>query len=399
MAAPGAKVSDRWAGPGVTRARWWFLIVGTEGLGLLLAGATASVHQFFESYLLAYLFWLDLALGCLALTMLHHLVGGAPGLLIRRILEAGAMTLLLLAALFVPLLLGVPDLFAWARPEEVARNLALQQKALYLNVPFFEARAVVYFAVWCSLSYLLNRWSVEQDRSGDAALTLRLQSLSRPGVILYALTVSLALVDWGMSLETGWSSTIYGMLGVTAQLLVALAFAIAVALLLAHHKPLSTLVSSDRLRDLGNLLMAGILIWAYLAYSQFLITWMGNLPAEITWYLPRVRGGWQWVYRTYVAAYAILFGVLVVWRRAKRTVRPLLAVAVVAVVGHLVDRFWSIAPAFHPEGLHGHWMDIAAVVGLGGLWLASFLWILEGRSLIPLQDPRFGVVPVREKER
>ncbi len=362
-------MSDGWAGPGVARARWWFLIIGAEGLGLLLAGAIASVHQFFQSYLLAYLFWLDLALGCLALAMLHHLVGGAPGLLIRRIVEAGAMTLLLLAALFIPLLLGVSELFAWARPAEVARNLALQQKAPYLNVPFFEARAVVYFAVWCSLSYLLNRWSVEQDRSGDPALALRLQHLSRAGLILYALTVSLALVDWGMSLETGWSSTIYGMLGVTAQLLAAMAFAIAVAMLLAHQKPLSTLVSGDRLRDLGNLLMAGILIWAYLAFSQFFITWSANLPTEITWYLPRVRGGWQWVYRVYVAAYAILFGALVVWRRAKRAVRPLLAVAVVTVFGHLVDRFWSIAPAFHPEGLHAHWMDVAAVVGLGGLWL------------------------------
>ncbi len=392
-------MSGGWARTGVERARWWFLIIGAEGLGLLLAGAVADVHQFFQSYLFAYLFWLDVALGCLALAMLHHLIGGVPGLMIRRILEAGAMTLPLLAALFIPLLFGLPDLFAWARPAEVARSVVLQQKALYLNVPFFVVRAGVYFAVWCGLAYLVNRWSVEQDRSGDPALTLRLQHLSGLGLVLYALTVSLALIDWGMSLDPRWFSTIYGMLGVTAQLLVALAFAIAVAMFLAHREPLSTLVSSDRLRDLSNLLMAGILLWAYLGFSQFLITWTGNLPEEITWYIPRVQGGWQWLYRAYVAVYAILFGLLVVVPRAKRAARSLLTVAVIAVFAHLIDRFWSIAPAFHPAGLHAHWMDVAAVVGFGGVWLAGFVWILGARPLIPLQDPRFGVAPAHAKER
>ncbi len=376
------------AHPRLDRIQQRSLIAGGVGLGLCLGGAFLSPEQFFRSYLFAYLFWTGIALGSFAIVMLHHLTGGGWGFVIRRLLEAGTRTLPLMAVLFVPLLFGLPDLYVWARPAEVAGDALLQHKSAYLNVPFFLVRTGIYFAAWISITYFINKWSLEQDRTAEPFLTRRLQFLSGPGLVVYGLTVTFASIDWAMSLEPHWFSTIYGVMFIVGQVLATLALMIPLALLLADREPLSNVVSPAYVLDLGNLLLAFVMFWAYMAFSQYIVIWSGNLPEEISWYLHRTTGGWQWIALFLIIFHFALPFLLLLSRVTKRSIQMLSAVAVALIVIRLVDLFWLVAPTFHHAGVHIHWMDLAAPIGVGGIWMWVFLWQLKGRSLLPLHDPR-----------
>jgi hypothetical protein len=363
------------------------------GLAAAAAGALGALFQtgqFFRSYLIAYLFWLGVALGCLPLAMLHHLAGGGWGFAIRRILEAGMRTLPLIALFFVPVLLGVNHLYEWAHADTVATDAVLREKAAYLNVPFFVARAAIYFGAWMLFARYLNKWSDEQDATGNPALTRRFQLLSGPGILVYALTLTFASVDWAMSLEPHWFSTIYGMLFMVGQTLSSLAFAIAVAACLADRRPMSEFLQRDIFHDLGNLLLAFVMLWAYISFSQYLIIWSGNLPEEIPWYLRRGLGGWQWV-----AAFLALFHfaipfVLLLARGNKKKKEIIAAIAGSILVMRWVDLYWLVKPAFGGP-LSVHWLDPALMIALGGVWIGVFLAQLRKRSLLPLRDPNFAV--------
>ena len=368
------------------------LAVGLIAAVLCAGGALIFPPSFFRAYLSAYLFWVGIPVGCLALLMLHHLVGGRWGFMIQRVLEAGIQTLPLMALFFVPLLFGLPDLYPWARTEVVAADPLLQQKAAYLNIPFFVARAVVYFAVWIVLGRLLVTWSLQQDRTADDTLTLRLQRLSGPGLVLYGLTVSFAAIDWMMSLEPKWYSTIFGMMFMVSFGLAALAMAILATRFLETEKPLARVASPDRWHDLGNLLLALVMFWAYLSFSQFLLIWSGNLAEEIPWYLHRIGGGWEWLAISLIFFQFGLPFVLLLSRNTKRDSRTLAAVAAAILFMHWLDIVWMVVPSFYPARFHIHWLDIAAPAAIGGLWLAAFIGYLKARSLLPLHDPRFTEV-------
>jgi hypothetical protein len=368
------------------RARRISLVVGLAGAAACAVGAVARPDQFFRSYLWAYSFWVGIPLGCLAIVMLQHLTGGRWGLSLRRLLEAGTRTLPLLAVLFLPILFGMRSLYVWARPEVVATDELLQHKSLYLNGPFFTVRTVVYFALWMGLAGLLNRWSRQQDQVPSEALSRRLQALSGPGVVLYVLTMTFASVDWLMSLEPHWYSTIYGGLLVTGQALVAMSFCITLAILLMPHRPMSDVLTAERLHDMGKLLLAFVMVWAYFAFSQFLIIWAGNLPEEIPYYLRRLQGGWQWLGLLLIGAQFVLPFLLLLSRDRKRDPRRLARVALFLIATRIVDMYWLTAPAFS-EALSVHWLDAATVAGIGGLWLATFLWQVERRPLLPVGDP------------
>jgi hypothetical protein len=376
------------AGPtGLERLGRGALAAGGAGAALCGAGAILAPDQFYRSYLVAYVFWLGISLGCLAVVMLHHLSGGAWGIVIRRILESGMGTIPLMAVLFLPLLAGTGRLYLWARPEEVARDPALGHKAAYLNVPFFTVRAAVYFLAWAVLAALLGRWSREQDRTGDPALLRRFQLLSAPGIALLVLTVTFASVDWLMSLEPHWFSTIYGALLMVGMALSAFALAVAVLVRLARDGPLADTVTTVHLHDLGKLLFAFVMVWAYLAFSQFIITYSGNLPEEIPWYLRRLRGGWEWVG---LAVALLSFGVpffALLARSTKKNAKLLMNVALLLVAVRLVDLHWTAAPAFHERPTSLHWLDLAAPVAIGGLWLALFVRRLARSPLLPVGDP------------
>lgn len=384
--------------PHLNRIQQWSLIVGGAGLVISVIGAFISREQFFQSYLFGYLFWISIALGCVAATMLHHVVGGRWSFTIRRLAESGAMTLLLMAVLFIPILLGINQLYLWAKPEIVAESALLQHKVPYLNVPFFIVRAVIYFAIWIGLAYLLNKWSTEQDRDNTAAPTLtnRLRRISAPGLILYVLTASFAAFDWMMSLEPEWFSSIYGLLFIAGNVLATMAFAIIGVALLANYAPLSQWVSANIYNDLGNFLLAFVAFWAYISFSQFLIIWSANLPEEISWYIVRTQGGWQWLAMALIFLHFALPMVILLARWAKRRVQVLTSIAVFVLVMQLVAIFWLVMPAFYPLGFHLHWLDLVLPVAIGGLWLAFFSWQLKKKSLVPLHDPRFQEVPAHD---
>jgi hypothetical protein len=363
------------------------LIAGGVALALCAAAGVFDPPQFFRSYLVGFLFWSGVPLGSLAVLMLHHLVGGGWGFLIRRLLEACTRTLPLVAILVVPVLLGVRSLYVWARPEAVALDPLLQHKRVYLNMPFFLARTAAYFVIWIVLARLLNRWTAEQDRGGSPALSGRLYALSGPGLIVYGLTVTFASLDWVMSLEPDWFSTIYSALFMVGQVLSGLGVVIAMLMILVSIKPISEVAAPRYVNDLGNLLLAFVMLWAYMAFSQFLIIWSGNLTDEIGWYLHRVRGGWQWIAALLVAGHFALPFLLLLSREIKQSVRYLSGLAAALLVMRLIDLWWNVDPAFDASAVRVHWMDAAAVIGIGGLWITVFVRQLRLRPLLPLHDP------------
>jgi hypothetical protein len=305
---------------------------------------------------------------------------------VRRLLESGARTLPLMAVLFVPIAADLPALYEWARPE-AAHDPGLVRKQLYLNAPFFLGRAGFYFAAWILVTAFLVRWSHRQDATGDPRAAERLELLSRGGLVLLGLTMTFASVDWAMSLEPHWFSTIYGILFMGGSVLTAFAIVIAVAASLARRTPVADVVTAAHFHDLGKLLLAFVMLWAYFAFSQFLIVWSGNLPEEIPWYLRRLRGGWEWLALALIVFHFALPFALLLSRGLKRQKRTLAAVAIALVAVRIMDVFWMVAPAFRPEGLAVHWLDAAALVGIGGLWFALFVRRLSGAPVVPLRDP------------
>ncbi|NIR50805.1 hypothetical protein GWO43_19560 [candidate division KSB1 bacterium] len=364
------------------------LVIGLLALALCVVGAIMSPVQFFRSYLFAYLFWIGIVLGSFALVALHHLVGGGWGFAIQRLLESSSWTLPLMVLLIAPLFFGMQELYIWARSDVVAVDAVLQQKEKYLNVPFFWIRTGAYFIIWMLFIAFLNKWSKDQDRTADASITSKLQKISGPAILLYVLTVTFSSIDWVMSLDPHWFSTIFGFVFVIGQALLTLAFAIVVVVMLSDYKPLSDVLARKHFHDLGNLMMAFVLLWAYISVSQFIIIWSGNLPEEIPWYLHRLHGGWQWLALAIVIFHFALPFILLLSRRTKQRKQLLFKVALAMIFMRLVDLFWIVAPNFHPEQISVHWMDVLAPIGIGGIWLAAFIWNLKDKPLLPLNDPR-----------
>ncbi len=380
------------------------LVVGVLGVAAGLVGLvlSANADQFFRSWLIGFLFILSFALGSLALLMLQHLSGGQWGLVSRRIFEAASRTLPLVALAFIPILFGMRPLFLWARTEAVETDRILQMKAPYLNVPFFTVRAVIYFAFWMLLVFLLNKWSAAQDR-GETAMTpadsVRFRKVSAPGLLFLVLTVTFASVDWMMSVDPHWYSTIFGLLTVASQGLSALALTIAVLAVLAPTGALAPVLGPRHFHDLGKLLLAFVMLWAYLSFSQFLIIWSGNLAEEIPWYLQRIRGSWGAIAILLVVGHFALPFALLLSRDLKRHGKLLSRVAMIVIAMRLVDLIWLISPSFGAHGPAGeghtgfsipiHWMDIAIPLGLAGLWLFLFARQLRSRPLLPVNDPYF----------
>ena len=379
----GAKITTL---ASVKRFQWLGLLLALVGLLGASFGEYINQEQFWQSYLLAYIFWLQLPLGCLGLVMLHHLVGGRWSALIRRLMETGAMTLPLMALLFIPLLFGLTTLYPWANAEHVAQSELLQQKTAWLNLPFFLGRALLYFAVWLTLVLLLNRWSLAQDQTADPTLAQRMRRLSAVGMILYMLTATFAAYDWLMSLEPEWASSIYGLLAIIGQALTALALAIIGLRLLAKANDANKEWTKS-FNDLGNFMLGFIMIWAYFSFSQFLIIWSANIPEEAIWYAHRSQGGWLNVGIFLVVLQFALPFFLLLSRRVKRQAQWLTVLAVLILCARLVDLFWLIMPAFYPAGFHLHWLDLVLWIGMGGGWSAFFLWQWAGKTPLPQHDP------------
>ncbi len=360
-------------------------VCGLVGFVVCGAMAVATPAAVAESYLFAFLFWSGIPLGSLAILMLQHITGGAWGAVLRRILEAATRTLPLLAILFLPILFSTGLLFEWARPEVVEHDLVLQHKRAYLNVPFFAFRAVLYFVVWIVLSHFLSEWSRRQDRAPES-IGLRLENISRGGLLLFVLTMTFASIDWAMSLEPHWYSTMYGILFIGGQVLSALAFVIPVTAVLAARPPMLEVMTADRFQDLGKLLLAFVMVWAYFSFSQFLIIWSADLPEETPWYLRRLSQGWQWAAIALIILHFMLPFVLLLSRDLKRSRRWLMAVAAVVLAMRAIDLSWLVLPAFDRGGLLWVPSDFAAFLGVGGLWFYYYVRQLRSAPMLPLND-------------
>ncbi|MCA1578530.1 MAG: hypothetical protein LC794_14325 [Acidobacteria bacterium] len=372
-------------------------IAGGVLLLVLVALAFLDSHQFFQAYLVGWTFWTGIAVGSLALLMLQHMTGGGWGFVIRRVLEASTRTLPIMALLFIPIILGAHSIYEWTHQEVLEQHPVVAFKTPYLNLTFFIVRAVVYFAVWIALAFFLNRWSLAQDRTADVRYTKNMRVLSGPGMIALIFTITFASVDWYMSLEPEWYSTIYGFIFVASWSLSALAFVIAVMAWLIQEEPLSRVVAPLHFHDLGKLLLALVMLWSYFAFSQYLIIWSGNLPEEIGYYLERTHGLW--------GAVIIAIGILhfaapflfLLSRELKRNPRRLVMVALLVLVMRMIDLLWMLVPAFHEH--RWIWLDVIALLGFGGLWLGLFAWQLAKRPLIPINDPQFESVMATDVHR
>jgi len=365
------------------------LICGVIGIIVIAVLALRDTQQFFRSYLFAFEFWLAIPLGSVAILMLHHLTGGWWGLPIRRTLEAGSRTIRVMAVLFIPVLLGISKLYIWANADVVQADKVLQDKQWWLNTHVFIARCVIYFAIWFLLSGLLSKWSREQDQTGNPELADRMVTLSAPGLVLWAFSVSGAAIDWVMSLEPHWYSTIYGLLFVVISALTAFSFTLFTLRMLSDYPPIKDSVAPSRFNDLGNILLAFVMLWAYLSFSQLIIIWGGNLKEEIPWYQQRAFGGWAPVGVALIALHFFVPWLLLLQRGVKRRLRTLSLVAGWIVALTLVDMYWIVVPSWDKVSPHVHLTDIFAVIGIGGLWVAAFARQLKKLPLLPLHDPRF----------
>ncbi|MGO8795765.1 MAG: hypothetical protein ACLQLC_13160 [Candidatus Sulfotelmatobacter sp.] len=370
------------------------LIIGV--IFAIISGALAFFHpeEFYRGYLLGFMCWLGISLGSMAILMIRHLTGGGWGTVIRRILGAAMRTLPLLAVLFIPLAFSVlkHSIYPWAVPVEAIENPGIREHLIknsfvrsYLNPTGFIIRAVIYFAIWNVLSFLLSKWSKQTDSPSAPNNSQRFKAVSGPGLILYAFTIGFAAIDWLMSFDPTWVSTMFGLIVLANELLLAMCFAVVVERILFNYKPMSELLKPDFVHDHGKWILTFTMVWAYFSFSQWLIIWAGNLPQEITFYLRRLNGGWGWIglilaFLGFVAPFATLLS-----RPLKRNIRKLVWVAIWLLVIRYLDLFWIIEPNFS-KTLTVTLADIVVPIAIGGIWLWYFFRNLGSLPLVPAYD-------------
>jgi hypothetical protein len=362
------------------------LVVSALG-GLLIEGGAT---RFFQAYLVNYAYFLSLALGALFWVMLQHLTRSGWSVVVRRLGETLAATLPVLAVLFIPILIGVHYLYHWADAEAVTHNELMQHKQPYLNVPFFVIRAAVYLIVWVVLAEFFFRRSLQQDATGDVRLTLRMQKASAPAMVLFAFTVTFASFDWLMSPDAHWYSTIFGVYYFSGGVVGFFGLLIVVALLLQRAGRLTHVITAEHYHDLGKLLFAFVVFWAYIAFSQYMLIWYANIPEETTWYLARQTGEWTTISLTLLFGHFVLPFLLLLSRFPKRRPRLLLLPAAWMLIMHWLDIYWLVMPGASPGRFGLHWQDITCFVGIGGLFIAAAVQRLGQRSLVPERDPRLA---------
>ena len=369
------------------------LVIGVLGAIATIAGAFLAPGSFYSAYLIGFMFWLGLSLGCMAILMLYHMVGGKWGTVIRRMLESGMMVLPLMAVLFLPIVLNLPKLYFWARPDVLAKDPKIADIAnSYLHFGGLDgifARYIIYFVIWIGMAYFLNRWSTEQDTpEGGAKATLRFRALSGLGLVIYSFSISFAVIDWVMSLQARWISTIYGFIFIAGEALSAYCFVVVIESILIKRKPVSEFLTTTEVHDHGKFMLTFVMLWAYFNFSQLLIIWSGNLPEEISWFIPRMNGGWGAVAMLLVLfQFAVPFALLLS-RGLKKNVHQLALVASLLIVMRMVDIFWHIEPALHPHEFHLSWIHFAVIAGIGGLWMAYFFRNLRARPLLAIYAPQ-----------
>jgi hypothetical protein len=377
------------------------LTIGVAALVLCAVGFFINRDQFFRAWLIGYMLWLGIALGSMGLMMIHHLSGGAWGMVVRRVWEASSRTLPLLTILFIPIVIGLGSLYPWMHPDLMQTDEILRHKATYLNRNFFLLRAAVYFLGWNVIAWRMTALSRAQDE-GDVGATRSMQRLSGGGLVFLALSITFVGVDWFMSLNPDFYSTMFGFLFMNYLGLAGLAFTILMAAYLRTTQPMGALFRPSYFADYGKLTLAFVMMWAYFQFSQYLLVYAANLQDEIPYVLARIDGGWQ-----YLALFLVIFQFavpfcLLLSRPLKRTPERLVRLAVWLLIVRVIDTFMFVSPEFDRSGLNRWlvpgehasvffanwlWLDVAAPVAIGGLWFWMFFTQLRQRPLLPIGDP------------
>lgn len=392
-------------------------VIGVAGIAvsllIALVGAEGSWKQFFRSYLVAFLFTLSLALASFFFVMLQHLTRAGWSASVRRVAEGIMANLMWIWVLFIPIAIAAmlsdkTELYKWAMPSVVAESHVLQQKAGYLNITFWLIRAVFYFGVWALLARFFYRNSIAQDASGDPELSTRMMSFSAVAMILYGVTQSYAAFDWVMSLQPEWFSTMWGVYFFAASCCGGFAFFIIVLHLLQRSGRIQHSVTTEHFHDLGKMLFAfGIVFWAYISYSQYMLIWYGNIPEETTWFICRQMGGWGTIAIFLVVGHFLGPFVAIISRWPKRWVGVLALAAAWMMFVHYIDIYWMVMPRIPPQlheaasyeelakivtpedvGYGWHLLDLTLLVGLMGVFVAATAAILRRASLVAERDPR-----------
>jgi len=367
-----------WAGLGAG-------VVGLVGAALL---APSRPADFYFAWLTAYLYFLSLALGAQFFVFSLFVCHAGWSVALRRVIENLMATLPMFVVLFIPIWLGRRELFPWTDVAEVAKNHVLQGKSGYLNEPFFLIRALVYFVCWAGLAVYFSGQSQKQDQTGDEQITRRLQALAAPGIIIFALTVTMASVDWMMSLDPEWYSTMFGVYYFAGALLAAFAFVVLAIVFAQTRGALQGIVTVEHLHDLGKLLFAFIVFWTYIAFCQYFLIWYGNIPEETSYFMHRSHGSWPAIGKMLMIGHFAIPFFFLMPRATKRSIPALSAGALWLLVMHFMDLYWCVMPAHLPEGAHFGAIDAMALLAVGGFFFAAFGWVSGRRALVPMRDPR-----------
>jgi hypothetical protein len=315
-------------------------------------------------------------------------VGGNWGVAVRRLVESGVQTLPLVLLFVIPIFFALGTLYKWTDAGYRAEHFATGHKAAYLNPAWFIIRTLLYFAIWLFSGLRILKMANEHDRTGDPALFKRIKGRSAPALLVFVLTTTLAFIDWIMSLEPDWYSTIYGWMFTVGQVLLTFSFLVAVLVILSKREPFASFLTRQHYHDLGNLMLAFTMLWAYMSFAQFLIIWAENLPDEIPWYVRRFSGGWGYIAWTIAIFHFFVPFFLLLLRFVKKHPTRLRTLALWIIVMRILDVFWIVEPAFRQRGLEVYWTDLVALIALGGIWLAYFIRNLKARPLLASHDPR-----------
>lgn len=375
------------------------LIAGIVGLIitlliLVLVPGDESKGLYLRSYLVGFMFWFNMAAGCMFWLMVHHLSGGAWGIMIRRVTETGSKMMVWSLIFFIPMLFGLHYVYEWTHGDLVKADHVLAAKAAYLNETGFYIRLGIYLVIWAFLAYRLSGLSSKQDKGIDPILTIKMKRISAGGLLLLLMTMTFAALDWLLSLEPDFSSSMYGPCILAGQALGSMAFIVAVMVILVGHSPMKGRLNSGHVHDLGNFMLAATMFWAYVNFAQFLIVWSANVAEQVPYFLRRMTGGWGWVGAGLIAFHFFAPFLLLLNRKLKRDINVLVKLGYFILLLRFIDLCYLILPSAHQTPTYQGHMDIlaivvaaVAVIGIGGIWLVMFFRILVQRPLLPINDP------------
>jgi hypothetical protein len=377
-------------GRALAQLAWLGFVLGLVGLVGSFALSSGHTAQLYFSWLVAYLYFLSIALGALFFVLVLFVCHAGWAVALRRVVENVMATLPIFALLFLPIWIGRHELYSWTDVAEVAKNPVLKGKSGYLNETFFALRAVLYFAAWSGLALYFSAQSQKQDQTGDERITRRLIAVAAPGIVVFSLTITFAAIDWIMSLDPEWYSTMFGVYYFSGSILAAFAF-LAVAIAFLHSRGLlRDVITTEHVHDVGKLLFAFTVFWTYIAFSQYFLIWYGNIPEETAYFMQRSQGSWPAVGKVLMVGHFVIPFFFFMPRATKRS-EPFVVLGALWLLGmHFMDIYWCVMPVHLEHGVAFGALDATTILAVGGLFLAAFGWVSSRRALVPMRDPRLA---------